>query len=387
VSGLALPLVPATSPTLAEVMRLCQLRAGFSKIPESYDFVLGNPKGWLGTAYHQVLEKIVGVNLGNEALEAAVERLWNEAVATQYERAQVHSLDRRFGLPTTWPGYYLVRASVLLRAQDLVAGQVAMHLNTPAAGSKQHGGAIREIREQKFTSCGGRLIGRPDVIRGGEVIDYKSGAIAEYDDDAQSEVVKAGYVRQLRIYGYLIKQTLGYWPKRGRLLPLVGAGVEVGLEPELCDKEACDAVALLDDYNSKVGARNQLTAVAQPSAQTCKWCPFKLFCPPFWQSVSLAWSGQLDGAVLEGTVHEGHSIHSGAAMSISIDVDGGSEVHQRYQIAPLDPTIQTAFPGVNAWGRVRVVSLRKRPDGSLVPSQRTVIARVSDLLPAVTLGV
>ena len=61
------------------------------------------------------------------------------------------------------------------------------------------------FREQAFTAFGGRLIGRPDVIRAREVIDYKSGAILEHDAATETDVVKAAYVRQLRIYGYLVK--------------------------------------------------------------------------------------------------------------------------------------------------------------------------------------
>ena len=69
--------------------------------------------------------------------------------------------------------------------------------------------AVSELRERDFTAFGGRLVGRPDVIRAGKVVDYKSGAILERDDATQTNVVKAAYGRQLRIYGYLVRETLG----------------------------------------------------------------------------------------------------------------------------------------------------------------------------------
>ncbi|HEX9641797.1 MAG TPA: PD-(D/E)XK nuclease family protein [Candidatus Krumholzibacteria bacterium] len=103
-SSLKLPQIHSTSPTLAETMRVCLLRAGLSRATGSSGFVLGNPKAWLGTAYHEVLEKIVEVDLGQETLDAAVERLWNQAIATQQQRANGHALDRRFGSPAAWPG-------------------------------------------------------------------------------------------------------------------------------------------------------------------------------------------------------------------------------------------------------------------------------------------
>jgi hypothetical protein len=103
-------------------MHVCFLRAGLSRATGSSRFVLGNPKAWLGTAYHEVLEKIVEVDLDQETLDAAVERLWNQAIATQQQRADAHALDRRFGSPTAWPGYHVARASVALRIQELSAG-------------------------------------------------------------------------------------------------------------------------------------------------------------------------------------------------------------------------------------------------------------------------
>jgi hypothetical protein len=68
--------IQAVSPTLAETIRECQLRAGLSRIPRSYDFILGNPKAWLGTAYHEVLERIEDVDFSRESFDAALERLW-----------------------------------------------------------------------------------------------------------------------------------------------------------------------------------------------------------------------------------------------------------------------------------------------------------------------
>lgn len=374
----------ATSPTLAETMRACFLRAGLTKATGTSRFVLGNPKAWLGTAYHEVLEKIVEVDLGQETLDAAVERLWNQAIATQQQHADIHPLDRRFGSPTAWPGYHVARASVVLRAQELSAAPAAAA--APAAKQAARAGLGGSIREQEFTAFDGKLLGRPDVIRASEVVDYKSGAIVEYDEATQTDVVKAAHVRQLRIYGYLVKEMLGWWPLRGLLLPLAGAGVEVALEPSDCAREATEAVALLDAYNAKVRAGVAPEEFGSPSPQGCRWCPYKLLCPSFWQTASPAWSGQLDGAAVEGVLPEAPSvIHAGAARAVALDMEAGSEARLRAQIAPLNPAAHPAISTLAAGDRVRLVGLRARPDGVLVPSDRTVVFRVDDL-PLVATG-
>ena len=247
---LEVPEICAISPTLAETMRECLLRAGLSRASGSSNFVLGSPKAWLGTAYHEVLEKIVDVDLRQESIDDAVERLWNQAIADQEIRTTVHAFNHRFGSPVAWPGYHLARASVLLRATEL-SGAIPFGVSdrTPQASETQSAGALRE---HDFTAFAGRLIGRPDVIRAGRVVDYKSGAILERDDATQTSVVKAAYGRQLRIYGYLVRQALGWWPQYGILLPLGGAGVEVALEPSECEREANEALALLISYEARL---------------------------------------------------------------------------------------------------------------------------------------
>jgi hypothetical protein len=103
-----------------------------------------------------------------------------------------------------------------------------------------------------------------------------------------------------------------------------------------------------------------------------------------WSTVGPGWSGQLDGAVVEGVLPEPpRAIHGGAAMSLAIDVQNGSEGVRQVQLAPLDPKVHAAVAAVAGGDRVRLVGLRARPDGSLVPTPRTVLARVADL-PVIT---
>jgi hypothetical protein len=359
-------------------MRECLLRAGLSRTSGSSDFTLGNPKSWLGTAYHEVLEKSVEVDLSSESLEDAVERLWNQAIADQEKRVSAHVLNRRFGLPPAWPGYHLARASVLLRAQELASEprDTQQRLPTGQAGA---------LREHEFTAFDGRLVGRPDVIRDPKVIDYKSGAILERDDETQTDVVKAAYQRQLRIYGYLVRQNLGWWPEYGILLPLGGAGVEIALEPSACEREANEAVALLESYQVRWHNVSAPTDLASPSPNSCKWCPFKLICPSFWQASGPTWSGEMEGAAVEGVVVEPpRAIQGGAARTVALEIQAGSEVLRRAQIAPLSPATHLTVSTLAAGDRVRLTGLRVRADQVLAPTQRTVLARVIDL-PTITL--
>ena len=203
--------IQATSAILAETMRLCSLRSGLSRSESSITYVLGNPKIWLGLCVPFRIGKIVQTDATSTPIDVLTALLWGRGGQIAIQTCAAHPLDHRFGSPTTWPGYYVARASVVLRAQELAAQTKlpAQSITTVHVSS-----AHLAIRERKFVAYGGKLVGRPDVIRAKEIVDYKTGGITEYDD-SQKEVVKASYIRQLRIYGYLVRENLGWWPERG----------------------------------------------------------------------------------------------------------------------------------------------------------------------------
>jgi PD-(D/E)XK nuclease superfamily len=375
--------IAATSPTLAESMRSCSLRAALSRTSSSDDYVLGNQKGWLGSAYHHVLAKVFDADLRNETIDAAVDRLWNEAIKAQHIRNLTHPLNRRFDSPANWPGYHLTKASAEIRAKTLIGMSSKRIENRQTSQTRE---IQSEYREREFIACGGKLTGRPDLVRDNEVVDFKTGAIVESSEENGVETIKAIYVRQLQIYGYLIHETLGRWIQRGTLLPAVGAGVDIQLNPQDSEREALDAVRVLDAYNDKVTKNHSVSSLAVPSPENCKWCPYKMLCPPFWTGVSAAWSGTLDGAAVEGTIKEvPRLVHGGAARALSIDVHAGSEATREMSIAPINPAIHDIIDALAIGDTVRIVGLRARPDGVLVPQIRTVMMR-ADVLPELSAG-
>jgi CRISPR/Cas system-associated exonuclease Cas4 (RecB family) len=293
---ISLPVIPSTSPSLAEAMRSCMLRAGLSRCAQLQPFVLGNPKAWLGTAYNKVMEQVPAILGGAGEPLAKAEAIWNLEIARLEQEAGNHPLNARFGPARSWKGFFLVQATLRLRIEEALAGWTAAQ---PAALASP-----ATAREVEITAAQGKLRGKIDLIRGDDLIDYKTGSIFEEDDISSAPAVKLVYIRQLRIYAWLAHahSSAGQWVKRGLLYPLAGAPVEVSIVPAECEAEAAAAVALLDAYNTAVAAGTSLTAMANPSPDACRWCPFKPFCPAFWATVNPDWSGQLDGETIQGTV-------------------------------------------------------------------------------------
>ena len=112
--------VERTSPTLAESMRQCFLRAGLTKSEDVNQYVLDHPAAWLGNAYHKVMELILQADLPSEALEDAVSRIWDESISARVTENKDHPLNCRFEDPIRWPKFALMKANAEVRAEELV---------------------------------------------------------------------------------------------------------------------------------------------------------------------------------------------------------------------------------------------------------------------------
>lgn len=223
----------------------------------------------------------------------------------------------------------------------------------------------------------GRLIGKPDVIMGSEIRDYKSGRIYDEAPDGK-QTIKQAYVRQLRLYGRLVEEHLGLCPTRGVLLPMQGAAVEVILEPQACAAEAEDAVRLLDAYNSRLQTARTASDFATPSPQACRWCQYKAVCPAFWENVNEGWTESLGSACVRGTLDgPPQPIHNEKALALKVTNTSGS-ASVPLTIAPLERTVHANVALWQSGDLVRVINLFRRNDGQLAPTPTTVCLRERD---------
>ena len=359
-----LPVLKSVSPTLAELLRLCKLRAALSRATEVDAFVLGSPKAWLGTAYHEVLAKVAEIiGDGNaEGIEVRLREAWSVEVQKCEGVANSHPLNHRFGSPAKWPGFHLVYSTLRLRVRGLAASGEAR------TGARSAGSVPTERREKFFRALDDKLTGRLDLMRGDEIVDFKTGSVEETLEGGETQI-RSAYARQLRIYAFLVHSATGEWPKRGILLPLSGPEVVVDLDPAECEREATEAVRLLDEYNDAVRAAKNAMDIATPSPEACLWCQYKPLCPAIWENVSPTWRGRLESEIVEGTLEADPSeVRRGAAVSLVVNVDRASVDQRRVVISPLAAKFHAPLKDLKTGTRVRVTGLRERADGSLVPT-------------------
>lgn len=382
---LTVPQLPSTNPTLAETMRACLLKAGLSHAQGSRVYVLGSPKAWLGTAYHEVLQALP--TLAAEGVETSVqqrvEAVWSQAVERLERRAALHPLNHRFGSALTWKGYYLVLETLRIRVRELTESINRQY--DRSAGYRQEN-ITGVSREKEFIALDGKLRGRIDVVQGDEIIDYKTGTLFENDTSGTPPSLKAAYVRQLRIYAYLVHSATGKWPRGGLLFPLAGPPVVVDIEPTQCETEAAEAVRLLGRYNSSVASAGEAIGLASPSPEACRWCSFKTICPAFWANANESWISLLDGEAVAGRLARPPlALHGGAAWSVALTVDAGTTPQGERVISPLSTDLHPSVPQLSQGERVRIIGLGQRSNGSLFPTQRTVVLAEA-VAPAIRLG-
>lgn len=363
-----------TSPTLWSHMRLCSLRGAFASSQAVDRWILHDPRAWLGTAFHKVME----ASRRPGATIATAEAAWAAAIREASAAAAHHPLDVRFAAPERWPGYFLVRQRAFSSARDVIA--VCIGGAWPSAPRREGLSAT----ERGLQARGGRLTGRPDRFDGRIVTEYKS----SMPDPAWrgAETVLEGFRRQLRLYAAIIAEATGCWPIQGRVVAASGQTMDVPLTPAACDAEASAALATLDELNFGLEASVDPETLARPGEDSCGGCPFQVLCPAFWP-----WLEAADPSGLPDTAA------AGVLDRIELGQDGDLytaylAVHQPSMPSGIQPLVLrrtihgdlTASPQGAHW---RIVSARLKQDGRPRADQSTCVFALDNLPSVMTADV
>lgn len=349
-------------------MRLCGLRGALAASRSVDRWVLHDPRMWLGTAFHKVME---AARWPTE-IRPSAEDTWAEAISVAAASAALHPLDARFAAPERWPGYFLVRQRALSSAQSAVAsgGGTRPASFLPGVGSPT---------ERAMQARGGRLFGRPDRFDGRVLTEYKS----SMPDPAWpgSEAVLDGFQRQLRLYAAIIAEETGSWPTEGRVVAASGQTLTVSLVPSACDAEAAAALAALDDLNRSIAAGDTPEAIARPAEGSCGGCPFQAVCPAFWRWLRAAGAGGLPSVAAAGVLDRLEPGQDGDLYTAFVVIDQPSMPSGTQPIA-LRRTIHGDLSASPRGTHLRIVSAKLKPDGRLRADLSTCVF-VLDGLPSI----
>lgn len=356
---LKLPVIDATSPSTNEALRSCLWKAGMGRMREIDDFVLGNPKSWMGTVIHDIIYQA-----SKSSATFDVDTLWAEKIAEIIDRQRTHPLNSRFAIPEKWPGYHLLLAGVRRFVRRL------------APTATRTAGNIR--REVELYCYDNKMKGRPDYYDLDTLIDYKTGVITEPDNPLEP---KDSYVRQLRIYAAIIFQSSGFWVKTASLMPMSGQSVTVEVQQEQCLAEAQDALGRLHLYNEAI---KNSTVQPSPSVEECKYCPFQVVCPAFWSTADASWSETSNTQTVGGIMlRPAFGIRSTSDFSLNMEVDSGTMPAGEYTIRIGGAQLSSAGTILEGT-ELRISGLKKTSSGSaLSGTPRTTVWR-QDQIPQIS---
>jgi hypothetical protein len=133
----------------------------------------------------------------------------------------------------------------------------------------------------------GKVRGKHDVAlltsEGVVIRDHKTGRVYDPDEETDSWALKSEYVLQLKLYAALYARARGVWPIRLEVVTLQDEVIGVPFTPGECEALFDQAVGTLDEVARQVQEVNdgkmQLTALANPTEQTCRLCPYRPICP------------------------------------------------------------------------------------------------------------
>ncbi len=361
--------LPRTSPTLWSHMRLCGLRAALAATPQTHRWVLHDPRTWLGTAFHRVME---AMRTGGTPEDA--EAVWNTAIAQATAAASRHPLDARFAAPERWPSYFLLRQRCLaLAAESAHLQKHRTHGDKPSPASS---GAMRGP-ERRLEARGRRLVGRPDHFDGQTLTEYKS-TLPDLAWPVAAELLE-GFRRQVRLYAAIIADVAGTWPARGRIVAASGEVLEIEIDPTVCNAEADAALAALDALNAMLASGAAAESLATPLPSSCSPCPFQIICPAFWQRLGEDGPQGLVDVALEGVLERLEAGPDCDLYTVHILIRSARNQLNSDQPVVLRRSAHGELAPSAVGSPVRIVGGKIRPDGRLQADLSTIAYSIPDL--------
>lgn len=351
-----------TSPSLYEQMRVCFLKAAFSRSREARSFVPTNPMSILGEVCHDVLHR--AATGSKEPLEI----LWKISLEAHIFKLQGSISERRLGPPENWPGYHLALAGLRARFDQTVR-------NSRAAASSHS--ALEQ--EKPFFAYGNKLCGRPDIVSQDEIIDYKSGNIYEQFESCDAEkTVKKSYLRQLRLYAAIVADVRKEWPRYASIIPLSGERVCLEVNRDDCISEATQALDLLHRFNEKLQNADTISDLASPSSESCHQCSFQLVCPAFWKEAASSWDFRY--LALEGVLTNSPSyLQRASDLILHLRVTAGTVDQSSELSLMLDSSLHKDLATFTTGDVLRISGLMRNKQGALQATSWTTVIRVADI--------
>ena len=238
-----------------------------------------------------------------EAARSAVQRRWDERATWAEEDISRAWEPAEPPIREQWPGYHLTKARVIRQA---AARATRLEGSSPSSSPP--------MVESSLEDDVAMIRGRPDRVEGPRdarrIVDVKSGLRQGPPSPPQ--------LRQLMLYGHLVEAASGDHVNEIAIEDASGKrwaqefdrGATASLVTEILEARESFDVATRD---------GSIVDLASPSAEGCRWCPFRVVCSPYWASLQVSWG---HGSAL-GVVRRAQP--SGAGSVLELEVSSPSD--------------------------------------------------------------
>ena len=280
---------------------------------------------------------------------------------------------------TRHPAIHSTGASLQQNAghPTILSGSEAWHLHHKSSRAapkpaQRKPAKARERRNAFSKHVGGRLVGRPDHYDGRTITEYKS-ALPDPGWVGAAAIIE-NFRRQLRLYAAIIGEATGRRPAAARVIAASGQRLDTDINPDACDDEADAAVAALEALNENLKSGARPAVIASPSATSCSGCPFKIICPPFWDSLHDATMQSLSDTAMNGTLSALEDGPDGDLYTAHVSVHSASLALDAQQPIVLRKSVHGPFDPAAVGQQIRAIDFRVTPDGRIRAGLPTVVA-------------
>jgi len=267
----------------------CPQRVAFQRDPQTKDLSRPSTRTALGQVSHRITELVLkGYAPAPETRKAWLQEQWESAIADQAAALAKAWPGRPVPPPDRWPGYVATRTRLLRRLAIYTVASSPGAVVTSAKGSGQ---PQLPWVERKLIDDGLGLFGTPDLVeeRRGvlRVVDLKSGV--------HQHEIQVGQRRQLLLYAHLVTNALDRAVGEVAVIDVRGQETVLPVTEEEIAQAVSAATVARKKFNESV-ALGEIPA--QPSKDSCRFCPFKVVCAAYRDARQDDWGV----VVLSGTV-------------------------------------------------------------------------------------
>lgn len=296
------------SPTLANQLVACAMRAAWRFDPSVRRLRRPTPHTQIGNVAHRVREAVSRGLLdgcrSSDEVERSVRAEWQREIAAASAEMSTAWAPATPPRPEDWPGHQLVLARTIIWARH----------RAPGGGGYSPGSDRRATVETELADAVNMIKGTPDLVeRHGDVcvvVDLKTGL-------AQDDITE-DQRRQLLIYAHLVAVNSADTPSSIAVENPLGRRWEEPVHHEEWDRAVAETVDRRRELEAAI-ASGSVEDLARPSAETCRYCPYRPVCGPYWRNVRSDWN------------HRNHQVVAGHLRAIGgTDGDLSLEIEATY---------------------------------------------------------